>query len=77
MSAQLEGVARARDLCRMQLTNQRDLDMADMVTMLGGVRDEEGGLEIVSKLLGRNSSAVALAVIYSYNVHGGRRGPEP
>lgn len=58
-----ESMARVRDLCRLQLLDWYDLEAAELVQLLDGVRDESGRLEVVSTLQSPNCASVALSTL--------------
>jgi hypothetical protein len=60
----VEAIARLRDLSLLQLSNEREIDMAELLDMLNGVKDSMGHLVVVNKLRSRNSATVALGVKY-------------
>ena len=60
----VEALARLRDLSRLQLANEREMEMEETVEMVNSVHDSIGCLVVVNKLRSRNSATVALAVKY-------------
>ena len=60
----VEAMARLRDLSRLQLANEREMEMGQTVEMVGSAHDSTGCLVVVNKLRSRNSATVALAVKY-------------
>ncbi|RAO67410.1 uncharacterized protein BHQ10_003422 [Talaromyces amestolkiae] len=67
VNADVEAAARARDLCRLQLSNEREIGVTDLVEMVNNMQDNMGGLIVVNKLNLRNSATVALAIQYQVN----------
>lgn len=67
VNADVEAAARARDLCRLQLGNEHEMDVTEIVEMVHNVQDNMGGLVVVNKLNLRNSTTVALAIQYQVN----------
>jgi hypothetical protein len=61
----VEAMARLRDLSRLQLANDREMEMGELVEMVNSVHDNMGWLVVVNKLRSRNSATVALGVKYS------------
>ncbi|KAL2289811.1 hypothetical protein FJTKL_01123 [Diaporthe vaccinii] len=59
---EVEAVARARDLCMFQLTNEGELELADVLGMIEAVRDNVGRLVVTSQLRSHNNLIVALVV---------------
>lgn len=61
----VEAAACLRDLAKTQLlAGGRDVDVAELVDLVGGVRDGGGGLVVVNRLHARNCATVALGVKY-------------
>lgn len=70
VDADIEAIARVRDLSLLQLANERELEMSELVDMLNSVRDSMGRLVVVNKLQSRNNVTVALGVKYqAYGDH--------
>lgn len=67
VNADVEAAARARDLCRLQLSNEQEMGVTELVDMINNVQDNIGGLIVVNKLNLRNSATVALAIQYQAN----------
>ncbi|KAK7698687.1 hypothetical protein SLS64_012298 [Diaporthe eres] len=59
---EVEAVARARDLCMLQLTNEGELELAEVLCMIEAVRDNAGKLVVTSQLRSHNNLIVALVV---------------
>lgn len=59
---EVEAVARARDLCMLQLAGEGEMEMAEVLGMIGTVRDSAGGLVVTSHLRSHNNLIVALVV---------------
>jgi len=64
VDSDVEAMARLRDLSRLQLTNEREMEMEETVEMVNSVHDSIGCLVVVDKLRSRNTATVALAVKY-------------
>lgn len=60
----VEAMARLQDLSRLQLANEREMEMEETVEIVNSVHDAIGCLVVVNKLRSRNSATVALAVKY-------------
>ncbi|EME79050.1 uncharacterized protein MYCFIDRAFT_190109 [Pseudocercospora fijiensis CIRAD86] len=54
-----EARARVRDLARLQLTNETDLELSELIELVNGVHDSNGRFRVVSKLRSRDSAATA------------------
>ncbi|KAH8810947.1 hypothetical protein F5884DRAFT_875917 [Xylogone sp. PMI_703] len=67
---EVEAKARLRDLFHLQLTNQCEMELADLVEMVNAINDGRGRLVVVSKLRSQNSATVALGVKYQAYAHG-------
>lgn len=67
VNTDVEAAARARDLYRLQLTNEQEIEITELVEMVNNVQDNMGGLVVVNKLNLRNSATVALAIQYQVN----------
>lgn len=67
VTADVEAAARARDLCRLQLSNDKEIDIMEITEMVNNVQDNMGGLVVVNKLNLRNSATIALAIQYQVN----------
>lgn len=59
---EVEAVARARDLCMLQLANQGEMELAEVLGMIEAVRDNVGKLVVTSQLRSHNNLVVALVV---------------
>ncbi|KAI9667455.1 MAG: hypothetical protein M1821_000271 [Bathelium mastoideum] len=59
-----EAVARSRDLILRQLANEGEVEMIELLDMIGTVRDSLGGLVVTNKLRSHNNLVVALVVKY-------------
>ena len=64
VSADAEAKARLRDLCRLQLTNQREMELSELLEVINSVGDSSGRLVAVSTLRCPQSATVALGVQY-------------
>lgn len=60
----VETRARVRDLGRLQLMNQPEMELDALVEMINGVSDSDGGLSAVSKTIGSQSAVVVIGVQY-------------
>jgi hypothetical protein len=60
----VEAMARLHDLSRLQLANEREMEMGELVEMVNSVHDGMGRLVVVNKLRSRKSATVALGVKY-------------
>ncbi|KFY27884.1 hypothetical protein V491_00709 [Pseudogymnoascus sp. VKM F-3775] len=60
----VEAMARLHDLSRLQLTNERDMEMEELEEIVNSIHDSMGRLNVAIKLRSRNSASVALAVKY-------------
>ncbi|KAL9608104.1 MAG: hypothetical protein Q9167_007042 [Letrouitia subvulpina] len=60
----VEAIARLWDLYRLQLANEREMEMGELVKIVNSVRDSMGWLVVVNKLRSCNSATIALAVKY-------------
>lgn len=58
----VEAVARARDLCMLQLTNEGEMELVEVLGMIEAVRDNVGKLVVTSQLRSHNNLIVALVV---------------
>ncbi|KAF3390861.1 O-methyltransferase bik3 [Talaromyces pinophilus] len=67
VNADVEAAARARDLCRLQLSNEQEMGVTELVEMVNNVQDNMGGLVVVNKLNLRNSATAAFAIQYQVN----------
>lgn len=59
-----EAAARLRDLTLLQLANGRQAEIAEMVDVLNGVRDNAGGLVLTNEIRSPTSPLVAFEVRY-------------
>lgn len=59
---EVEAVARARDLCMLQLAGEGEMELAEVLGMIGAVRDSAGRLVVTSHLRSHNNLIVALVV---------------
>lgn len=59
-----ESTARSRDLALLQLTNDGEMEMEDLVEIIGTVGDNIGKFVVTKKLCARNGLVVALVVKY-------------
>ena len=60
----VEASARVRDLCRLQLANEREMEIGEIVEMVNTVHDDVGRLVVVNKLRSRDSESVAMGIKY-------------
>ncbi|RYP73246.1 hypothetical protein DL771_003675 [Monosporascus sp. 5C6A] len=63
----VEAMACVRDLSKMQLTNEREMQVGEVVQMVDNVQDGVGRLAVLNKLLSPNSATVALVVKYHFD----------
>lgn len=61
---EIEATARSRDLTLLQLTNEGEMEMAELLEMIEAAGDSMGKLEVINKLSSRNSLVLALVVKY-------------
>ncbi|KAI1493818.1 O-methyltransferase family protein [Biscogniauxia mediterranea] len=73
----VEALARLRDLSRLQLANEREMEMGELVDLVHSVHDGMGRLVVVNKLRTRNSTTVALGVKYQTYADGLDKNIEP
>lgn len=59
---EVEAAARARDLCMLQLAGEGEMELAEVLGMIGAVRDSAGRLVVTSHLRSHNNLIVALVV---------------
>lgn len=59
---EVEAVARARDLCMLQLTNEGEVELTEVLGMIEAVRDNVGKLVVTSQLRSHNNLTAALVV---------------
>lgn len=59
---EVEAVARARDLCMLQLANEGEMEMTEVLEMIESIRDGVGKLVVTSQLRSYNNLVVALVV---------------
>lgn len=72
VSGETETVASVRDLTLYQLTNEREMEVLELMNMLNSINDSNGRLVVVNKLRSRNSLPVVLEVRYqAYANHDG------
>lgn len=64
LDADVEVLARLRNLSLMQLANEREIEESEVISMLNGVEDRMGRLTVVNKLLSRNNATVAFEIRY-------------
>ncbi|KAI1378723.1 hypothetical protein F4677DRAFT_453398 [Hypoxylon crocopeplum] len=64
VSPDIEAKARLRDLCRLQLTNQCEMELSELLEAINSVSDSNGRLVVASKLRSPQSATVALGVKY-------------
>ena len=60
----IEAMARMLDLSRLQLANEREMEMKELVEMVNSVHDSMGWLVVVNQLRSRNTAMMALGVKY-------------
>lgn len=60
----VEAMARSRDLSRLQLTNEYELEVDELTEMVNSVCDSRGRLIVVHKLGSRSGATVAVRVKY-------------
>ena len=60
----VEAKARLWDLFRLQLANERDIELGELVEIINKVQDNMGSLVVVNKLRSRDSATTALAIKY-------------
>lgn len=63
----VEATACVRDLSKMQLTNESEMQVGEVVQLVESVQDGVGRLAVVNKLLSPNSATVALVVKYHFD----------
>lgn len=59
---EVEAVARARDLCMLQLGNEGEMELAEVLSIIEAVRDNAGKLVVTSQLRSHNNVIAALVV---------------
>lgn len=64
VDAEVEAVARLRDLSSFQLFNEHEIEMLELVELVNGVSDGSGKLVVVNQLRSRKKVTVALCVKY-------------
>ena len=64
VESDVEAMVRLRDLSRLQLANEREMEMGELVEIVNSVQDSIGRLVVVNKLRSRHSATVALGVKY-------------
>ncbi|KAI9376382.1 hypothetical protein BJX61DRAFT_538913 [Aspergillus egyptiacus] len=70
VNADAEGAARTRDLCLLQLANERELELAEITGVVAGVGDGLERLDVVNKMRSRESCAVLVEVKYRRGLMG-------
>ena len=60
----VEAMARLHDFTKLQLTNEREMEMEELVDIVNSVHDNKGRLIVVNKLRSPDSATVALGVKY-------------
>lgn len=70
VSARVEARARLRDMMLFQLTNQNDVEVSEIVKMLGAMTDDRGRLALVNKNCSPRSGDLALEIKYQTFAHG-------
>lgn len=64
-SLEVEATARSRDLAMRQLSNEGEMELADLLNIIDTPRDSVGGkLVVVDKLCSRTGTIIALVVRY-------------
>jgi hypothetical protein len=64
VEADVEMEACLRDLSLLQLSNEREMEMSELLEAINGVHDSTGRLVVVNKLVSRNSATIALDIKY-------------
>lgn len=64
IDSNVEATARAHDLARSQLANEREMDMGELMDIVNSVHDSKGWLVVVNKFRSRNSATVLLSIRY-------------
>jgi hypothetical protein len=64
LDPEVEAAARVRDLSLMQLTNEREMDMTQLLEMVNQLQDNRGRLVVVDKLRSTHSGAALISVQY-------------
>ena len=64
MEADIEVEACLRDLSLLQLSNEREMEMSELLEAINSVHDSMGRLVVVNKLVSRNSATIALDIKY-------------
>ena len=64
MDADVEMEACLRDLSLLQLSNEREMEMNELLEAINSVQDSTGRLVVVNKLVSRNSATIALDIKY-------------
>lgn len=60
----IEAMARLRDLSRLQLANECEMEMRELVKTVNSVHDSMGWLVVINKLHSHNSATVAVGIKY-------------
>jgi hypothetical protein len=60
----VEAMARIRDLSRLQLSNEHEIEITELVEWVNSVYDSQGLLVVVNKLCLRNSWTMGLVIKY-------------
>lgn len=60
----IEAMARMLDLSRLQLANEREMEMKELVEVVNSVHDSTGSLVVANQLRSRNTAMMALGVKY-------------
>ncbi|EED18902.1 O-methyltransferase family protein [Talaromyces stipitatus ATCC 10500] len=60
----VEAVARSRDLVLLQLANESEMELGELLEVIGTVKDSMGKLVVTKKLSARNGLVVSLVVKY-------------
>lgn len=64
VSADVEAMARLRDLSLLQLANEREMEMGELVEVVNSIHDGLGRLVVINKLRSRSRPTVVLGVRY-------------
>ena len=64
VEADVEVEACLRDLSLLQLSNEREMEMSELLEAINSVHDSMGRLVVVNKLVSRNSATIALDIKY-------------
>lgn len=70
VEADVEMESCLRDLSLLQLSNEREMEMTELLEAIHNVHDSVGRLVVVNKLVSRNSATVALDIKYQPYANG-------